>query len=64
MVVWDNKAMARPPIGAVTMRHTVKFRLSDADMDDLREIAGGPELSETLRRLIREEKKRKARRER
>lgn len=56
--------MARPPIGAVTMRHTVKFRLTDADMEDLRYIAGGPELSETLRRLIREEKKRKARRER
>ena len=46
------------------MRHTVKFRLTDADMEDLRYIAGGPELSETLRRLIREEKKRKARRER
>lgn len=56
--------MARPPIGAVTMRHTVKFRLSDADLDDLRYISGGPEVSETLRRLIRDEKKRKARRER
>lgn len=45
------------------MRHTVKFRLTDADMDDLREISNGPEVSETLRRLIREEKKRKNRRE-
>lgn len=55
--------MARPPIGAVPMRHTVKFRLSDSDLDDLRYIADGPEVSETLRRLIREEKKRKQKRE-
>jgi hypothetical protein len=45
------------------MRHTVKFRLSDSDLDDLRYIADGPEVSQTLRRLIREEKKRKQKRE-
>ena len=60
--MWDTIGMARPPIGAMTMTNTVKFRLDDATLDDLRYIAGGPEVSETLRRLIREEKKRKMRR--
>lgn len=44
------------------MSYTVKFRLSDADMDDLRYISNG-EVSDTMRRLIREEKKRKMRRD-
>lgn len=56
--------MTRPPIGAVTMAYTVKFRLSDADMEDLKAISAGNELSVTLRRLIKDEKKRIARRER
>jgi hypothetical protein len=54
--------MVRPPIGPVTMTYTVKFRLSDADMEDLKDIAGGESLSEALRRLIHDEKKRKKRR--
>lgn len=54
--------MTRPPIGPVTMAYTVKFRLSDAEMDDLKDIAGGASLSEALRLLIKEEKKRIARR--
>jgi hypothetical protein len=53
--------MVRPPIGPVTMTYTVKFRLSDADMEDLRDIAGGASLSEALRALIQAEKKRKKR---
>jgi hypothetical protein len=44
------------------MAYTVKFRLSDAEMDDLKDIAGGASLSEALRLLIKEEKKRIARR--
>jgi len=40
------------------MTYTVKFRLSDADMEDLKAIAGGASLSEALRRLIKDEKKR------
>jgi DNA-binding CsgD family transcriptional regulator len=44
------------------MRYTVKFRLSDADMEDLKEIAGGASLSEALRRLIIDERKRMKRR--
>lgn len=51
-------SMVRPPIGPVTMEYTVKFRLSDADMADLRDIAGGASLSEALRRMIKAEKKR------
>jgi hypothetical protein len=43
------------------MTYTVKFRLSDADMEDLRDIAGGASLSEALRALIQAEKKRKKR---
>jgi len=54
--------MVRPPIGPVTMAFTVKFRLSDADMRDLRDIANGSSLSEALRSLIAAEKKRRARR--
>lgn len=46
------------------MAYTVKFRLTDADMEDLRFIANGEGLSDAMRRLIREEKKRKVRRER
>lgn len=61
--MWDNTLMARPPIGTETMAYTVKFRLSDDAMDDLRYIAEGGELSDTLRRLIKEEKKRKKRRD-
>lgn len=45
------------------MAHTVKFRLSDADMADLRALTDGDNLSETLRALIRAEKKRRQRRE-
>lgn len=51
-------SMVRPPIGPVTMTYTVKFRLSDADMEDLRDIAGGASLSEALRQMIKDEKKR------
>ena len=58
MVPWYNSGMVRPPIGPVTMTYTVKFRLSDADMEDLKAIAGGASLSEALRRLIKDEKKR------
>lgn len=54
--------MTRPPIGPEAMRFTVKFRLSDAEMDDLKDIAEGVSLSEVLRRLINDEKKRKTRR--
>lgn len=54
--------MARPPIGNQTMAYTVKFRLSDADMEDLKDIAGTTDLSTTLRRLIKDEKKRRGRR--
>ncbi len=54
--------MVRPPIGPITMAYTVKFRLSDADMRDLKEIADGYSLSEALRALIAAEKKRRARR--
>lgn len=54
--------MVRPPIGPVTMVYTVKFRLSDTDMEDLKSIAGGASLSEALRQLIKDEKKRIARR--
>jgi len=43
------------------MTYTVKFRLSDADMEDLRDIAGGASLSEALRAMIKEEKKRRRR---
>ena len=50
--------MVRPPIGPVTMVYTVKFRLSDSDMADLRDIAGGASLSEALRAMIHAEKKR------
>lgn len=56
--------MTRPPIGPVTMAYTVKFRLSDAEMDDLRDIASGDNISEALRDLIRNEKKRRERRDR
>lgn len=51
--------MVRPPLGPVTMTYTVKFRLSDADMADLRDIAGGASLSEALRQMIKDEKKRR-----
>lgn len=51
--------MVRPPLGPVTMEYTVKFRLSDQDMEDLRDIAGGASLSEALRALIQAEKKRR-----
>ena len=61
-VTWYSMSMTRPPIGPVTMAYTVKFRLSDAEMDDLKDIAGGASLSEALRLLIKEEKKRIARR--
>jgi predicted CopG family antitoxin len=44
------------------MSYTVKFRLSDTVMDDLKSIAGGASLSEALRRLIKDEKKRMRRR--
>jgi hypothetical protein len=44
------------------MTYTVKFRLSDADMEDLRDIAGGASLSEAMRRMIKEEKRRMKRR--
>lgn len=54
--------MVRPPIGPVTMTYTVKFRLSDADMEDLKDIAGGLSLSEALRKMIKDEKKRMKRR--
>lgn len=54
--------MVRPPIGPTTMLFTVKFRLSDNDLADLREIAGGASISEALRTLIRDEKKRARRR--
>lgn len=54
--------MTRPPIGPETMRYTVKFRLSDAEMEDLRDIASGDNISEALRSLIRNEKKRRSRR--
>jgi DNA-binding CsgD family transcriptional regulator len=54
--------MVRPPIGPVTMSYTVKFRLSDAELDDLKFIADGASLSEALRRLIANEKKRLKRR--
>jgi len=53
--------MVRPPIGPVTMTYTVKFRLSDQDLTDLKDIAAGASLSEVLRRLIKEEKKRSRR---
>lgn len=56
--------MTRPPIGPETMRFTVKFRLSDSEMEDLRDIASGDNISEALRDLIRNEKKRRARRDR
>lgn len=46
------------------MAYTVKFRLSDAEMDDLRDIASGDNISEALRDLIRNEKKRRERRDR
>lgn len=58
-VLWDNRSMVRPPLGPVTMTYTVKFRLSDADMADLRDIAGGASLSEALRQMIKDEKKRR-----
>lgn len=51
--------MVRPPIGAVSMHKTVKFRLSDEDEADLLAIADGASVSETLRALIRAEKKRR-----
>jgi hypothetical protein len=51
--------MVRPPIGPVSMLYTVKFRLSDSDLDDLRSIAGGASLSEALRLLIHDEKERR-----
>lgn len=61
IVLYYNMNMVRPPIGPVTMTYTVKFRLSDQDMEDLRDIAGGASLSEALRALIKAEKKRKKR---
>ena len=54
--------MVRPPIGPTTMLYTVKFRLSDTDLEDLRSISSGGSLSEALRRLIQDEKKRQAKR--
>jgi hypothetical protein len=54
--------MVRPPIGPVTMTYTVKFRLADDDLQDLKDIAAGASLSEALRRLIKDEKKRMKRR--
>lgn len=54
--------MVRPPIGAETMTNNVKFRLTDSELDDLTELSSGGNVSETLRRLIREEKRRNARR--
>ncbi len=53
--------MVRPPIGPVPMEKTVKFRLSDAELDDLHSLAAGTSVSETLRRLIRDEKRRTGR---
>jgi hypothetical protein len=44
------------------MLYTVKFRLSDTDLEDLRSISSGGSLSEALRRLIQDEKKRQAKR--
>ena len=57
--MWDNIGMVRPPIGPVTMLYTVKFRLTDADLADLRSLANGMSLSECLRLLIHDEKKRR-----
>lgn len=57
--MWDDIGMVRPPIGAVSMHKTVKFRLSDQDEADLLSIADGASVSETLRGLIRAEKKRR-----
>lgn len=54
--------MVRPPIGPVAMTYTVKFRLSDQDLEVLRELADGASLSEALRAMIHAEKKRRDRR--
>lgn len=54
--------MVRPPIGPETMTRMIKFRLSDEELDDLKAISDGVSLSETLRALIRQEKKRRQRR--
>jgi len=51
--------MVRPPIGVESMRLTVKFRLTDDELDDLKSLADGASLSEALRRLIHDEKKRR-----
>jgi predicted CopG family antitoxin len=40
------------------MRFTVKFRLTDDELTDLKTIAGGASVSEALRRLIKDEKRR------
>ena len=53
--------MVRPPLGPVTMQFTVKFRLSDAELDDLKSIADGASLSEAIRLLIHNETKRRKR---
>ncbi len=60
--LWDNMLIVRPPIGPETMTNNVKFRLTDAELDDLTALSAGGNVSETLRRLIREEKKRRTRR--
>jgi len=51
--------MVRPLIGVESMRLTVKFRLTDDELDDLKSLADGASLSEALRRLIHDEKKRR-----
>lgn len=43
------------------METTVKFRLTESDMIALREVSDGENMSATLRRLIHDERRRRAR---
>lgn len=43
------------------MEHTVRFRLTDTDLEMLRQISDGKSLSATLRRLIEQDYRRTSR---
>jgi hypothetical protein len=54
----------RTPLGPKAMDRTVRFRLTDDDLEMLRDIAGGESLSVVIRALITQEHKRQARKQR
>lgn len=50
--------MARPPLNALPMEYTVKFRLTGDEYRMLQKIARGGEVSSALRQMIHDESQR------